>query len=105
MSIVLIIGAKSDIAKAVARKYAEKGYDLFLAGRGSGELSALAKDIEIRSQRVVKYGELDILDFGSHQAFYDALEEKPIGVISAVGYLGSQEKAQSRAGKMYISNI
>jgi decaprenylphospho-beta-D-erythro-pentofuranosid-2-ulose 2-reductase len=95
MSMVLIIGAKSDIAKAVARKYAEQGYDLFLAARDSDELAALASDIEIRSQRVVKYGELDILDFGSHQAFYDTLEDKPIGVISAVGYLGSQEKAQS----------
>ena len=27
MSYVLILGAKSDIAKAVARKYAENGYD------------------------------------------------------------------------------
>jgi len=95
MSMVLIIGAKSDIAKAVARKYAEQGYDLFLAARGSDELAALASDIEIRSQRNVKYGELDILDFDSHQAFYDALEEKPVGVVSAVGYLGSQEKAQN----------
>ena len=63
MSMVLIIGAKSDIAKAIARKYAEQGYDLFLAARNSDGLKALAGDIEIRSQRVVKYGELDILDF------------------------------------------
>ena len=94
MSMVLIIGAKSDIAKAVARKYAKQGYDLFLAARNSDELEALARDIEIRSQQIVKYGELDILDFNSHQAFYDSLEEKPIGVVCAVGYLGSQDKAQ-----------
>ena len=33
MNYVLIIGAKSDIAKAVARKYAENGYHLYLASR------------------------------------------------------------------------
>ena len=35
MSYILIVGAKSDIAKAVARKYAENGYDLYLAARES----------------------------------------------------------------------
>lgn len=95
MGTVLIIGAKSDIAKALARKYAEQGYDLHLAGRDLEQLKILASDIEIRSQARVAFSELDILDFESHQNFYDNLEEKPVGVISAVGYLGSQEKAQS----------
>lgn len=95
MSTVLIVGAKSDIAKAIARKYAAEGYDLFLAARNADDLKALASDIEVRSQRKVEYGELDILDFDSHKAFYDSLKEKPAGVISAIGYLGSQEKAQN----------
>jgi short-subunit dehydrogenase len=94
MSYILIIGAKSDIAKAVARKYAKEGYDLYLAARGVDELEEFAQDVTIRSQRVVKLAELDILDHQSHQAFYDKLEEKPLGVISAIGYLGEQEKAQ-----------
>jgi len=42
----------------------------------------------------VKCVELDILDYASHEAFYDAREEKPLGVFSAVGYLGEQDKAQ-----------
>ncbi len=33
MSYMLIIGAKSDIAKAVAREYAQNGYDLQLCAR------------------------------------------------------------------------
>ncbi len=95
MSYVLIIGAKSDIAKATAREYAKHGYDLYLAARKSGELEAFSNDITVRTQRTVKSVELDILDYESHQTFYEQLEEKPLGVISAVGYLGDQEKAKT----------
>lgn len=94
MSYILIIGAKSDIAKATAREYAKHGYDLYLAARNSDELKGFADDITVRTQRMVKLVELDILDYKSHQAFYDSLKEKPLGVISAIGYLGEQEKAQ-----------
>jgi hypothetical protein len=95
MSYVLIIGAKSDIAKATAREYAKHGYDLYLAARNASELDEFANDIAVRKQRTVKIVELDILDFKSHQAFYEQLEEKPHGVICAVGYLGDQKKAQT----------
>ena len=95
MSYVLIIGAKSDIAKAVARKYAEQGYDLFLAARQASDLEDFANDINIRTERKVQCVELDILDYASHEGFYNGLVEKPLGVISAVGYLGEQDKAQS----------
>jgi len=95
MSYVLIIGAKSDIAQAAAREYAKHGYDLYLAARKVNELKAFAKDISVRTQKKVKLLELDILDYKSHQTFYDQLEEKPFGIISAVGYLGDQKKAQS----------
>ncbi len=95
MSYVLIIGAKSDIAKATAREYAKNGYDLYLAARNSEELEGFAKDVITRTQKDVRLVELDILDYKSHQAFYSNLKEKPLGVISAIGYLGEQEKAQS----------
>jgi short-subunit dehydrogenase len=95
MSYILIIGAKSDIAKATAREYAKHGYDLYLAARNTGELQTFAQDIITRTQREVRLAELDILDFDSHQAFYDSLEEKPLGVICAAGYLGDQKRAQS----------
>lgn len=95
MSYILIVGAKSDIAKATAREYAKQGYDLYLAARNISELEAFAKDISVRTQQIVKTIELDILDYEGHQQFYDSLEEKPLGVITAVGYLGDQEKAQT----------
>ena len=95
MGYLLIIGAKSDIAKAVAKKYAKNGYNLYLAARKSNELQNFANDISIRNDKKVKCIDLDILNYASHQFFYNSLEEKPIGVISVVGYLGEQEKAQN----------
>ena len=95
MSYVLIVGAKSDIARAIAKEYAKHGYDLYLAARKINLLDEFANNINIKTQRVVKLLELDILDYEKHQAFYNQLVEKPMGVISAVGYLGDQERAQS----------
>ena len=95
MSYLLIVGAKSDIAKAVAREYARNGYNIYLAGRAVEEMEAFVTDLKVRSGCKVKALELDILDYASHQAFYDGLEEKPLGVVVAVGYLGEQSKAQN----------
>ena len=107
MGYVLIIAAKSDIAKALAKKYAENGYNLYLAAREANELKAFANDLNIRTKNHIKCVELDILDYASHQVFYSSLPEKPEGVISAVGYLGEQQKAQadfSEAHKIMDTN-
>lgn len=95
MSYLLIVGAKSDIAKALARKYAANGYDLYLAARNSSEQEAIATDLNVRFERKVQCVELDVLNYESHQGFYDSLAEKPIGVVMAAGYLGDQLSAQS----------
>jgi decaprenylphospho-beta-D-erythro-pentofuranosid-2-ulose 2-reductase len=94
MNYILIIGAKSDIARAIAKKYAENGYNLYLAARKSDELQNFANNIKIRNQREVVCLDFDVLDYNIHQSFYDSLSVKPIGVISVVGYLGIQEKAE-----------
>jgi len=94
MGHVLIIGAKSDIAKSLARVYAKKGYDIQLASRDVMALEPFAKDVSIRTGKDIKLYELDILDYDSHQDFYEGLSEKPVGLVCVVGYLGEQEKAQ-----------
>ena len=94
MDYILIIGAKSDIAKALAKKYAENGYNLILASRNSSDLQNFGKDLEIRHDKKVICLDFDVVDFASHVDFYDSLESKPLGVISVVGYLGDQEKSQ-----------
>ena len=94
MNYVLIIGAKSDLAIELAKKYAEHGYDLYLAARNSSDLKCFAKDLHIRTSRVIKILDFDILDYTSHEIFYDNLEIKPIGVIIVSGYLGVQNTAE-----------
>jgi len=94
MSYVLIIGAKSDIAKEVAREYAKNGYDLYLAGRDIRSLEDLSQDIKVRTDAKVELKEFDITKFETHQDFYDSLSEKPLGVVVVSGYMTKQDIAQ-----------
>lgn len=95
MDYVLIIGAKSDTAKALAREYASHGFGLYLAARNSHELDDFVHDLDIRYQSKATCIDLDILDFASHASFYESLDVKPAGVITTVGYLGDQVSAQN----------
>ena len=95
MAYILIIGAKSDIAKACANVYARNGYDLILAGRNISSLNNFAKDIQIRTSQDVQLKEFDIVDFSSHQTFYSELSEEPLGVIVVAGYMVEQEITQN----------
>ncbi len=90
MSYVLIIGAKSDIAKEVARTYAKNGYNLYLAARDTTDIEELATDIKVRSSVDIELIKFDITDYASHQGFYDTLKEKPLGVIIVSGYMNEQ---------------
>ncbi len=94
MGYILIIGATSDIARSVAEAYAAKGYDLCLAARRSGDLTDFAGSLEARYGRRVVCTDLDVVAYDTHRAFYESLDEKPVGVIQAVGYLGDQLAAQ-----------
>ncbi|QOY53732.1 SDR family oxidoreductase [Candidatus Sulfurimonas marisnigri] len=94
MSYVLIIGAKSDIAKEVARTYAKNGYNLYLAARESSSLEDLKQDIEVRSGVHVELKEFDITAYETHENFYSELGEKPLGAIVVSGYMVEQKLAQ-----------
>jgi len=48
MASVLILGAGSDIAMAMARKWAEEKFDVVLAARRPERLQALESDIRVR---------------------------------------------------------
>ena len=94
MKYILILGATSDIAKALAYKYASEGFSLILAARQSERLAETATDIEIRHRVEVSIVEFDALDYASHPAFYEALPVKPDIAICVFGYLGDQQRAQ-----------
>jgi len=94
MSYVLILGARSDIARAIARHFAKSGFDLYLAARRHDELEGDVKDLHIRYGIKAEAVEFDVLNFEAHPTFYRTLKEKPVGVVCTVGYLGDQRKAE-----------
>lgn len=95
MPTVLILGAGSDMAIAIARQFAGEKYDIQLAARNAGSLNALQQDLQIRYHVKADAYSFDATDFNSHAAFYAGLPVKPDITICVFGYLGDQEKAQS----------
>ena len=87
---VLVIGAKSDIAKAVAREFAKNGQELILAGRKIDELDDFKKDLNIRYSVNVALKEFDITQFDTHQEFIDSVGDFSV-VVVAVGVMHNQK--------------
>ncbi|MEX2230982.1 MAG: SDR family oxidoreductase [Cyclobacteriaceae bacterium] len=92
---VLILGATSDMAVALARQLAAEGYSITLAGRSTERLSAMEGDLRVRHKAMVTSVYFDALDFNSHPGFYNSLAEKPDIVICVFGLLGDQNEAQN----------
>lgn len=95
MPTVLILGAGSDMAVAIAREFARNKYDIQLAARNTSAISALEQDLRIRYQVSASSHAFDATDFNGHAAFYVSLPQAPDITIAVFGYLGSQEKGQS----------
>lgn len=66
---VLILGATSDMAVAIARQLAQEGYSITLAARNTERLSALEGDLRVRFKAMVTCARFDALDYASHQQF------------------------------------
>jgi hypothetical protein len=88
---VLILGAGSDIAVALAHEFARVGHPIILAARRPEELAPVRSDLEIRHRVPVATAVFDALDTGGHAAFMAAVRPRPRIVISAVGLMGDQE--------------
>ncbi|WP_256775326.1 MULTISPECIES: SDR family oxidoreductase [unclassified Stenotrophomonas] len=72
MQKVLIIGATSAIAEAVARLYAARASTIFLVGRNANRLDAIAADLRVRGAHQVDAYALDVNDLAGHAAMLDA---------------------------------
>lgn len=93
---VLILGATSDMAVAVARKFASEGYSITLAGRNLERLADIEADLKVRFNAFVTTVRFDVLDFDSHASFYHGLPDRPDIVICVFGWLGDQAEAQAK---------
>ena len=106
MQTVLILGAGSDLARALARKFATLSYRLILAEPDLSVIKEHARDLEIRSQTPVETVAFDALKPETHAAFYESLSVKPDVVFCVFGYLGNQLRAEGDlAERLRILNI
>jgi decaprenylphospho-beta-D-erythro-pentofuranosid-2-ulose 2-reductase len=89
---VLILGASSDMAVAIARSFASRGFDITLAGRKVQRFAPLQSDLEIRFAVKAALAEFDAEDPHSHADFYRSLTNKPDVAIYVIGFMGDQKR-------------
>lgn len=101
MNRVLILGATSPIARALALRFACDGAHLYLAARDADEVRRVADDICVRAGVDTLSGTFDASEFGSHDAFIRQVVSKLgglDGVVVCFGTLGDEGSAQSDPG-------
>jgi hypothetical protein len=90
---VLILGAASDIGRAIAHEYARGGASVILAARDAQRLEADAVDMRLRYGGEVRVAEFDVLDTAHHAAFLESIGALPQTVICVIGLLGDQDES------------
>jgi len=103
---VLILGATSGIAQAVARVYAASGARLALVARSREHLASVAADLTVRGGEVVLQRAADLCDLARHRTLiaeaHQALEGLDV-VLVAHGLLPDQEACQEDPRKAVAS--
>ena len=93
MPTVLILGAASDMAHAIAKSFAEHNYDVQLAARNVTRLNTFRTDIELRQNVHCTLHEFDALQFGSHEYFFKELHPKPDVCICVFAVMDDEDAA------------
>lgn len=92
---LLVLGANSDMARALAAEFAKnEKINLILASRDFELLERNANDLALRFGVTAKAVLFDAQNTESHRDFYSTLPMQPDGVILAFGLLGDQSRAQ-----------
>ena len=105
---VLILGARSDIGKAVAHKFASLGHPVQLAARMIDKLEVDRADIELRYNVPVTLYEFDALAIETHEEFASCLSPLPQIAVCVVGLMGQQdenERNMQAAAEVIRSNF
>jgi len=94
----LVLGASSAIARAFARRAAEAGADILLAGRDLEDLERTARDIRVRHGRRVEVLTFDAADFAGHGDFVERCRPlaRRLDVFLAFGLMPEQEAMEAR---------
>jgi decaprenylphospho-beta-D-erythro-pentofuranosid-2-ulose 2-reductase len=91
---VVILGAHSDIGRAIAKRYAQAGCSLVLAARRPDRLARDRADLETRYGVPARVADFD-LDHTNPDRFFEELDEVPGTLVMVAGVLGQQSKSES----------
>lgn len=94
---VLILGGRSDIGLAIARRFAAAGHPIQLAARAPDRLEDDAADLRLRHGVEVTLIGCDLLDTAATEAMIEALDPLPGIAVCAVGLLGDQAQGEREA--------
>lgn len=95
---VLILGAASGMARAIARSFAAQGHPIQLAARNSARLEEDAADLRTRFNVDVTLHDFDALATDTHADFVAGLPLPDIAVC-AVGAMGDQDESAADPAK------
>jgi decaprenylphospho-beta-D-erythro-pentofuranosid-2-ulose 2-reductase len=94
---ILIVGATSAIAHETAKCFARDGAELYLVGRNSEKLAAVADDLKVRGAKRVETFQLDLVEMERHQELLETAIAT-LGTLDmlliAHGTLGDQQLCQ-----------
>lgn len=93
MPTVLILGASSDIAMAIAKEFAANQYNVQLAARNVQRLTASQSDIAIRFGNNCSLHEFDAVNYDTHQSFFQSLPVKPDVTVCVFGVMHDEDNA------------
>ncbi|MFQ3597850.1 MAG: SDR family oxidoreductase [Chloroherpetonaceae bacterium] len=102
MKTIVIFGATSAIAKAVAKLYAKEGHALFLIGRSAEQIQTLASDLKVRGAKEVAYAVSDLAQVEQHASLIATIKQtfpKIDIVLIAHGVLPNQDECNQSAEK------
>src|ERR1700680_1430785 len=85
MPTALILGASSDIGLALARKFAQEGYDIQLGPRYPAGIRSPRSDISIRFNVQCSIHQFDADRTASHEFFFNQLEHSPEISLYCIG--------------------
>ena len=95
---VVILGATSVMAKAIAREFAARGLNVIVGARDTEENEMLAQDLRVRYEIDAHALFFDVTECASHDDFLDACTEllgtSMRGVVLCSGTMSDQKKAE-----------
>ncbi len=92
---LLVLGGGSDIGRATALRFAQAGWRVVLAARDPAALQRDVDDIATRTGVKASAQAIDILESGAFEGFIAGLDGLPNAVVSVIGLLGEQPKAET----------